>query len=191
MVTAQTRPHPRSRGNHAMNTKRFRWLTGGACPRRYSSRRYSRSECRIPLPLPCAQPPTWRRTRSGTWRPTSESTARHATFRRRRTTACTSGVPGPQETHPAQMKRRDSALVGGGPGSLNNSRNSKVLKGFRLKERSCGFPVRSELGHPFNDPGPTPKLLADDLDWDLLCEWTETEAARARFRSDRTKRCAR
>ena len=37
-----------------MNTKLFRWLTGGACPRRYSSRRYSRSGCRIPLPLPCA-----------------------------------------------------------------------------------------------------------------------------------------
>lgn len=51
------------------------------------------------------------------------------------------GVPAPQETHPAQMKRRASALVGGGPGSLNNSRNSKVLKEFRLKDRSCGFPV--------------------------------------------------
>jgi hypothetical protein len=39
------------------------------------------------------------------------------------------------------MKRRASALVGDGPRSLNNSGNSKMLKAFRLKDRSCGFPV--------------------------------------------------
>ena len=61
-----------------MNTKLFRWLTGGACPRRYSSRRYSRSGCRIPLPLPCAQPTDYpgRRADPGTW---AESFRGHAT----------------------------------------------------------------------------------------------------------------
>ena len=124
-----------------MNTKLFRWLTGGACPRRYSSRRYSRSGCRIPLPLPCAASDLVKepkRNMATDFRidcKTCNIPAKKGRLRVR------PGVPAPQETHPAQMKRRASALVGGGPGSLNNSRNSKVLKEFRLKDRSCGFPV--------------------------------------------------
>jgi hypothetical protein len=69
------------------------------------------------------------------------------------------------------MKRRASALVGGGPGSLNNAGSSRVLDELTLKDRSCGFPSRSEFGHPFNDHGPPQKLMDDDLDWDLLCEY--------------------